>query len=154
MTKMSETLYHGRRAVTVENEHLRVSVLVGGGHIAEIFEKSAGVNPLWVPPWRSVEPVDFDRSMPGDYGHGSDNRLLAAIMGHNLCLDIFGGPSDEEAAAGLTPHGEGSVVAYEITESGRALCMRADFPLAQINFERRLELNGRAIQVEERVESR
>ena len=54
----------------------------------------------------------------------------------------------------MTPHGEGSVATYEISESGRSLCMRADFPLARIDFERRLELVGRAVQVEERVESR
>src|SRR5439155_1578047 len=36
---MSESVYQGRRAVTVENERLRVTVLVGGGHIAEVYEK-------------------------------------------------------------------------------------------------------------------
>ena len=41
------------------------------------------------------------RSMQAVYGTGSDARLLAGIMGHNLCLDIFGPPSDEEAQAGL-----------------------------------------------------
>ncbi len=45
--------------------------------------------------------------------------LLAGIMGHNLCVDIFGGPSDAEAAAGMTPHGEASVVRYELNVSWR-----------------------------------
>ena len=40
-------------------------------------------------------------------------------MGHNLCLDIFGGPSDAEAAAGLPVHGEASVGRYEIEQSSR-----------------------------------
>jgi hypothetical protein len=150
---MSERLYHGRRAITVENEHLRVSVLLGGGHIAEIFEKSAGVNPLWLPPWRSVEPSDFGRSNPGDYGHGSDNKLLSAIMGHNLCLDIFGGPSDEEAAAGLTPHGEGSVVSYDVEPFRDGVRARASFPLAHLQFERRIALHDRAVLVSESVEN-
>ena len=35
-----------------------------------------------------------------------ESSLLAGIMGHNLCLDIFGGPSDDEARAGLPVHGE------------------------------------------------
>ncbi len=39
-------------------------------------------------------------------------------MGHNLCLDIFGGPSAEEFAAGLQPHGEASIVPYELVASG------------------------------------
>ena len=59
------------------------------------------------------------------YGGGSDARLLAGIMGHNLCLDIFGPPSDEEALAGLTAHGEGSVAAYELDVERRARSSRA-----------------------------
>ena len=46
---------------------------------------------------RPTDPAD-----DAVYGGGADGRLLAGIMGHNLCLDIFGGPSAEEAAAGLT----------------------------------------------------
>ena len=52
--------------------------------------------------------------MHAEYGAGVEGKLLAGIMGHNLCLDLFGGPSDEEFAAGITVHGEGSVAAYEI----------------------------------------
>src|SRR4030095_10633319 len=53
--------YHGRRAAAIENADLRVTVLEEGGHIAEIFDKRAGVNPLWTPPWPSLEPSSFDR---------------------------------------------------------------------------------------------
>ena len=92
--------YRGRRAATIENDALRVTVLVEGGHIAEIFDKRSGVNPLWTPPWRSIEPSTYSRARHPEYGDGGDAMLLAGIMGHNLCLDIFGGPSDAEAAAG------------------------------------------------------
>jgi hypothetical protein len=88
----------------VENDDLRVTVLEEGGHIAEIFEKRSRINPLWTPPWASIEPSAYSRSQHSGYGTGSDAKLLAGIMGHNLCVDIFGGPSDEETAAGLTPH--------------------------------------------------
>jgi hypothetical protein len=107
-----------RRAAVVENDALRVTVLEEGGHIAEIFDKRSGVNPLWTPPWPSIEPSTYSPSRHGEYGDGSDAILLAGIMGHNLCLDIFGGPSDAEAAAGLTPHGEASVVRYELSVAG------------------------------------
>ena len=43
---MPDTTYLSRRAVTIENEHLRVTVVAEGGHIAEVFHKAAGVNPL------------------------------------------------------------------------------------------------------------
>src|SRR2546426_8090586 len=111
---MPETVFQGRRAHSIENADLRVTVLAGGGHIAEILDKRSGVNPLWIPPWPSIEPSTYDPEKHPEYGAGGDAKLLAGIMGHNLCLDIFGGPSDEESAAGVTPHPEGSVVAYEI----------------------------------------
>lgn len=150
---MPEVSYRQRRATVVENRHLRLTVLHEGGHIAEVFDKAAGVNPLWAPAWPSIEPSDFDARKPQAYGHGSDAKLLAGIMGHNLCLDIFGGPSDEEAAAGLTAHGEGSVAPYEISESGGALICRARFPLAQMQFERRIELEESAVRIRETIES-
>ena len=104
-------MYRGRRAVSVENDRLRVTILVEGGHLAEILDKQSGVNPLWTPKWPSIEPSGYGLSEHAIYGGPADGPLLAGIMGHNLCLDIFGGPSTEEAAAGLTAHGEASIVA-------------------------------------------
>ena len=106
--------YRGRRAAFVENDDLRVTVLEEGGHIAEMLDKRSGTNPLWAPPWTSIEPSTYIRARHTAYGSGSDATLLAGIMGHNLCVDIFGGPSDEEAAAGLTPDGEASIARYEL----------------------------------------
>ncbi len=150
-----DTTYRGRRAATIENEALRVTVLVEGGHIAEVFDHHTGTNPLWTPPWPSLEPSAWTPAVHrGTYGSGTDARLLAGIMGHNICLDIFGGPSPDEAAAGLTAHGDGPVVAYEISHSDAGgLAMHALLPLARVRFERRLELRGRAVNVHERVES-
>lgn len=139
---MNEEKYNGRRACSIENSDLRLTVLPGGGHIAGIVDKQTGVNPLWSPPWTSVDPV----------GTG-EARLLSGIMGHNLCLDIFGGPSAEEEAAGVTPHGEGSVVTFEVETSGAKLKMKAEFPLAQIRFERHIELDRHTIRIRESAES-
>ncbi len=145
--------YRGRRAAFVENDDLRVTVLEEGGHIAEMVDKRSGINPLWTPPWTSIEPSNYVRATNTEYGSGSDATLLAGIMGHNLCVDIFGGPSDEEAAAGLTPHGEASIVRYELDVSGDALAMCALLPLAALRIERRLELRDRAVRVRESVEN-
>ncbi len=121
------TTYHGRRAAAIENEQLRVTVLEEGGHIAEILDKETGVNPLWTPPWPTIEHSAYGPAVHAEYGAGVDGSLLAGIMGHNLCLDIFGGPSAEEAAAGLPVHGEGAVARYEIHEANGALTQRARF---------------------------
>ena len=74
-------------------------------------------------------------------------------MGHNLCVDIFGGPSDEEAAAGLTPHGDASVTRYEVSGAGEKISMRAVLPLAELLVERRLELHDRTLRIRESIEN-
>ena len=138
---MPETRYRNRRAAHLENERLRVTVTVEGGHVTEILDKRTGVNPLWTPPWPSIEPSTYDRRKHPEYGDDSESKLLAGILGHNLCMDIFGAPSPEEAAAGMTVHGEASVVPYEITASATELVARAEFPVAQLRFERRMRLD-------------
>jgi hypothetical protein len=150
---MSETSYRGRRAVSIENGQLRVTVLPGGGHIAAITDLATGANPLWEPKWRSLDPSAFDPAKYPEFGSGSDARLLAGIAGHNLCLDLFGGPSEEEFLAGFTAHGEGSVVDFDVEVEAAGLVERAEMPLAQIRFERRIELNGRVVRIREMVES-
>jgi hypothetical protein len=150
---MPKTIFKGREAVTIENEDLRVAVLVEGGHIAEVLEKRSGISPLWVPHWASIEPSLYVPEQHPQFGSGSDAKLLAGIMGHNLCLDLFGGPSTEEAASGYSAHGEGSVVGYEIDELQDGLQMRAILPLAQISFSRSLQLHGNFVRVCETIES-
>ena len=149
--------YRDRRAVVIENDRLRVTVLEGGGHIAEVFDKETGVNPLWTPSWPSIEPAVFDPARHREYGDtAAESRLLSAIMGHNVCLDIFGGPSAEEAAAGLPVHGEASVATYHIDQiEGHApsIVMSASLPMAQLRFERRITLHDRTARVHEVVEN-
>jgi hypothetical protein len=150
---MAETEYRGRRAAFIENENVRVTVLQEGGHIAEIFGKAGGVNPLWTPPWPSVELSGYDPAQHRVYGAGAEAKLLAGIMGHNLCLDIFGGPSDEEAAAGLTVHGEASVAPYQIEYKNAELAMTACLSQAQLLVERRIRLLGSVVEISETVEN-
>jgi hypothetical protein len=150
---VTNTTFKGRRAASVENDILRLTVLEEGGHIAEVFDKRAGVNPLWIPHWTSMEPSDFAPDQNKHFGTGPDAKLLAGIMGHNLCLDLFGGPSPEEALAGLIVHGEASVDRYEITESSGELLQRLTLPLAQLQFSRSIQLYGEYVRIHEVVEN-
>jgi hypothetical protein len=149
--------FHGRRAAAIENDRVRVTVLEGGGHIAEVLDKQTGVNPLWIPHWPSIEPAAYDPSANPEYGGGVDASLLAGIMGHNLCLDIFGGPSSEEAAAGLPVHGEASTIRCELRATGTELIVRGVLPLANLEFEREIALvdagrgQGGVVRVRESV---
>lgn len=145
--------FHGRRAASIENPHLRLTVVEGGGHIAEVLDKRTGVSPLWIPPWQSIEPGTFDPARTADYGAGSEAKLLAGILGHNLCLDIFGGPSAAEEAAGLHPHGEASLARYELDAAGTTLTMGATLDEARLRVARRISLEDRAVRIRESVEN-
>ncbi len=140
-----------RPQVHLENDRLRLTLLPGGGHIAAVTLKENGVNPLWDPPWETVDPSVYDPAAHPRFGGDVDARLLAGIAGHNLCFDIFGVPSAEEAAAGLGVHGEASSVDWEVESGDGSLEARADLPLAGMQFLRRLELpagSGRVAIVE------
>jgi hypothetical protein len=152
---MPESIYRGRRAHSVETPELRITVLVEGGHIAEIADKASGLNPLWTPPWPSIEPSTYDRAKHPEYGADAESKLLAGIMGHNLCLDLFGGPSEAEAAAGMTVHGEGSVAAYDVSSGNGEIIQRVSLPLAQLRFERSVKIRAgsRLVRITETVEN-
>jgi hypothetical protein len=137
---MSEIRYRGRRAHQIENEHLTAVVLGEGGHLAALTHRATGINPLWTPPWPTIEPSDY-RGQP-EYGQGSECRLLAGIHGHNLCLDLFGAPSDAEAAAGMDVHGAAGVLPWEIASEGGTLTARVQLPVARLDFVRTLRLAG------------
>jgi hypothetical protein len=148
---MGASLYRGRRACSIENEWLRVTVVAEGGHIAEILDKRTGVNPLWSPKWDSIDPSSLAADRVAFYGGPADGPLLAGILGHNLCLDIFGGPSPEELAAGCTTHGEGSVARYHLVTDGMTMTASATLPLAHLDFQRRLQLRDTSVLISETV---
>jgi hypothetical protein len=147
------TNFRSRRAATIENEHLRVTLLQEGGHVAEILHKQTGMSPLWIPPWPSIEPSTYSPAKHPQYGASVESKLLSGLMGHNLCLDIFGGPSADEAAAGLGVHGEAPIAAYQVEETNGTLRLRAEFPMAAIKFERLVELRGPNVRFVETVEN-
>jgi hypothetical protein len=144
----------GRKAVQLENDTVRVTVLVEGGHIAELLHKPSGVNPLWTPPWPSIEPSSYNPSKHPEYGPGADALLLCGIMGHNLCLDLFGGPSEEEAAAGMTAHGEASNALFDVKVKDAVLTQRTVLRNSGLRFQRTLSLrSGGTLNIIEEVEN-
>lgn len=148
---MPEILYLSRRAVALENDQLRVTVMVEGGHIAEVFHKGASINPLWTPTFAGTEPSAFGPEQERSFGIGVEAKLLCGILGHNVCLDLFGGPSPEEFAAGMTAHGEASALPYRLAEQESSLVCELHMPLAQLQFKRTIMLQGEDVRVCESV---
>jgi len=108
---------------------------------------------LWTPPWLSIEPSAYQLAKHPEYGDDAEGKLLAGILGHNLCLDLFGPPSPDEAQAGVSVHGEAGLASYEVLPHDGGLIAKCRLPLAQLAFERRVSLEGRKILIGETVEN-
>lgn len=150
---MPASQYRQRRAWRLENDRLRVTVTVEGGHIAEIVHLPTEINPLWSPHWPTIDPSTYRRETHPEYGDSVEASLLSGIAGHNLCLDLFGPPSADEAVAGVPTHGESSVVPYVLADEDGGMVCRAQMPMAQLAFQRHLRLDGDTIAIEETVEN-
>src|SRR5947209_7432860 len=137
---MQEESYRKRRAVRLENALIRATLTIEGAHIAEILHKATGVNPLWTPPWDSIEPSEYEASKHPEYGGGLEAQLLSGILGHNICLDTFGTPSGEELAAGIPVHGEAPVIAYEASGDAKSVTLGATLSKAQVRFTRTVSI--------------
>lgn len=158
----SEITYEGRAGVKLENDRLEVITLYGGGHIACIrLKDGCTVNPLWVPPWPSIEPpyynVVFHEAM---YGGPPAAKLLSSIFGHNICLDHFGEPSEEEAAAGVGVHGEAPVaiwggISVEQDDTSITMTYGALLPRSKVKVIRKIRLRAgsQVVAFQEEVEN-
>ena len=144
------TKWHEREAYTLSNDFVQMVTLPGGGHIAEFqFLENTGLptlNPLWVPPWKSMEPYQYKAEKDAAvYGPVNEGKLLSGIAGHNICLDYFGPPSADEAARGLSTHGEAPSLKWHRTKLQASaeevsLTLGVRLPVAGLNFSRELRL--------------
>lgn len=122
-------------------------MLEGGGHICELRLNSIpAVNPLWKPPWTTIDPGRYSLGKHRRiYGPPPDGKLLAGIAGHSLSFDHFGPPSNEETAAGLSTHGEAPAMAWRRLKdrASRQTTLRYGciLPESQIDFQRILAID-------------
>lgn len=134
-----------RKLWAFENPGLKIEVAPGGGHIAALHLKNGHPkakslpNPLWTPPWESIEPNAYQpKKHDRTYGGAPEGRLLASILGHNLALDSFGAPSDPEIKAGGITHGEAGVVLWKRHGKNG---VSARLPIAQLDVSREIKFH-------------
>lgn len=132
-----------------------MTITAEGAHLAEVLHKQTGVNPLWTPPWPTMEPSAYDPARHPEYGGHGEAQLLSGILGHNVCLDVFGAPSAEEAAAGIPVHGEAPVASYDITGGSDWIESQTILAKAQLRFTRRISLpeDSTTLQFSETLEN-
>jgi hypothetical protein len=148
----SKTRWRGREAYLLSNGLLQMVNLTGGGHIAEIrFVDSSGLptlNPLWIPPWKGMEPFLYRaKAHAKRYGPMTEGKLLSGIAGHNICLDYFGPPSEEEAAQGLSTHGEAPSLKWRkasarVSAQQLGLTLSVRLPEAGLEFSREIVMRA------------
>jgi hypothetical protein len=142
--------WRGREAFVLENDLIRLITLAGGGHIAEFrFREGSGrstMNPLWIPPWKTIEPYRYrEKAHAAVYGTPAVGRMISGIVGHNLCLDYFGGPSEEEARQGLSIHGEAPSLRWRkvrarVSPLEAVLELAVRLPVARLRFHRQIKI--------------
>jgi hypothetical protein len=142
------TTFAGRPAIVVSNDKLEMTIALLGGAFAKLLRKDDPnkLSPLW-------DPAEAARAAglpaPTD-----------ASLGHFVCVDGFGVPSDEEQKAGFPTHGEAHERLFEIShleqQSGAAtLTLKVNLPITQETFSRsiRMALGENAIYVTSELES-
>ena len=112
-----ETIVNGRPSIVLESKVAAVVIDLGGGSIVQFQLRDQGLNPLtWIWAGKGIPAVH--------------------PMGHFLCLDRWGAPSDAEAKNGMPFHGEAAWVVWKVTQEPRIVEhevraeMEASLPMA------------------------
>ena len=117
---------NGRPAVVLQSKSAKLVVDVGGGSIVRFLLPDQGLNPLV---WHEERA-------------GTDPRP----MGHFLCLDRWGAPSEAEGNNGMPFHGEAPYVNWKVERKPRAVDraieaeMSASLPMAGLDVHRKIRL--------------
>jgi hypothetical protein len=163
---LTDAVYQGRAGWALENGLIRVVILRGGGHIAEVRQMMGDarrdVNPMRVPHYPTIDPHTYQDSLHNSvYGDDPHRWLSSGYMGHLLCFPAYGPPSSpDEAAAGLGNHGEAPISEWrKVTgsvEPDRILFRyAADLEKTRYRVERVVTLpaSERWVRIEESVEN-
>ena len=146
----------GRSAWTIESEQLHVSIMECGAHVAEIMLKHPGaVNPLWIPNYPTIDSDQYDPAIHGMlYGFGHNARLISGLVGHNLCFPFWGDPSQDEAKAGMTVHGETNTMRWKKLQcSSATITVAATLRHSAIRLVRTVTCEGHVVYFDETAEN-
>ena len=125
----------GRPTASLSNGDATVVVDLAGGSISSFTLAGGGANPL---SWSQPAPAD-----------GSPTAV-----GHFLCCDRWGQPSDAEIANGMPFHGEASAELWTLGGAGGSgLDMGVELPMAGMSVARQMTMapSGAAVTVTETV---
>jgi len=136
-----------------------LTLLPGGGHLAHwgfaCEHGRYGQNGLWEAPWKTADPgTAAHAAIAKEFQDEEAGSYLASYTGHVLCLDGFGAASAEDAAKGISLHGEAPTTVWSFTgEQENRAEGSAELPVAGLRVDRRfvLEDGESVLRVEEQV---
>ncbi len=143
--------WKNRRGYRLSNGEVELTVLAGGGHIADFRLCGSPFNFLWEAPWQTIEPQMFSPHQHAAlYGDAPVGNFLSGFTGHALALGYFGMPSAAEAAQGLALHGEASSSEWGIApgdcNDGNdfyvSLALEVALPVSKLHFRREIALRS------------
>jgi hypothetical protein len=148
--KCRRTQWKGRPGYCLTNDKVQVTVLTGGGAMADLRCRSGAEewspNLLWEAPWPTMDPDKFQPRHSRQYGTPFVGKFLAGFTGSTLCLDYFGAPSEDEIRQGLCLHGEASVTRWKATSARGGVTMEAWLPVSGLRFRRQMSvLDGESV---------
>jgi hypothetical protein len=154
--------WKNRRAYRLSNGSIELTVLSGGGHIADFRFTGSSFNILWEAPWVTIDPHTFSSAEhAARYGEGAVGKFLSGYTGHALVLGYFGMPSPDDDARGLPLHGEAAsaewtTVSVEEGEDIASLTMEVELPVYHLSVRRKIILQAKALTaaIEETVVNR
>lgn len=151
MPRVDPVLWKNRQGYRISNGLIEMTVLLGGGHIADFRQCGFAVNALWEAPWTTIDPQNFASSEHARlYGEAPVGKFLSGYTGHALALGYFGMPLPDEAARGLPLHGEAASAAWDVTQvqehrSFASLQLRADLPAYRLRVQRKMTIGSGAL---------
>lgn len=151
--------WKGRNAFHLSNGTVEITVLLGGGHIADFRLCNSLHNLVFESPWPTIEPHEFSPQRDSKlYGEGPAGRFLSGYTGHAFVLGYFGMPTSDEAAEGLPLHGEAASSQWKVVSSAAddqqaVLSLQVLLPAYQLRAERTLRLSygASSVWIEEHV---
>jgi hypothetical protein len=145
--------WNNRRAFRLSNGKIELTLLLGGGHLADFRLCGSPINALWEAPWPTIEPHAFSpREHATLYGDGPVGQFLSGYTGHAVALGYYGMPSAEEAKRGLPLHGEAAsaewkVVSAVVDDDMATLVVEVVLPIYRLQLRREISLRRDAFTV-------
>ena len=142
MSMLAQDGVKGRPSVVLESKSAKLVVDIGGGSIVRFLLPEQGLNPIvWAEERAESDPLP---------------------MGHFLCLDRWGAPSEAEINNGMHFHGEAPYVKWHVDQKPRSVKgaveaeMSASLPMAGLDVRRWIRVldDGPVAIVREEVTNR